>query len=101
MVPRELNACVRFKRLAAVSGAKLARAGRRFTLTRETESLKIAFASAARYVSLDDATFEGDPLLAIDAARSLLTLFGPVELRTGKFRDLIDTNEPTEAVAAR
>jgi len=81
--------------------AKVVRAGRRFTLTRENESLKVAFASAARFVSLDDASWEGDPMLAIDALHWLLPLFGAVEIKADGFVDLIDGHEPADAVAGR
>lgn len=87
--------------LVRLPKAKVARAGRRFTLTREGESLKVAFASAARFVSLDDASWEGDPLLAIDALHWLLPLFGAVEIKADGFVDLIDGHEPADAVAGR
>jgi hypothetical protein len=86
---------------ARVKDAVVQRAGRRFTLTRGTDTLFVAFASAAPTVALEDATFDGDPILAIEALHALLPLFGPVELRSEGFVDLVDGHEPAEQVAAR
>lgn len=88
--------------LARLPGVKLVRAGRRFTLGRGHDVLRIAFASAARRVSLDDATFEGDGNLVVTALHALLPLFGAVEVRVGDdYRDLIDGHEPLATVLER
>jgi hypothetical protein len=88
-------------RLRMIPAAKLSRAGRRFTLRRGNEVIKVAFASAARRVSLEDAMLEGDGALAIAVVHSLLPLFGAVELQIGTYSDLIDGHEPHDAVAKR
>lgn len=88
-------------RLRSIPNAKLTRAGRRFTLRRDHDVLKVAFASAARRVSLDDASFEGDGALAVAVLHALLPLFGAVELQIGTYADLIDGHEPLDAVAKR
>ena len=51
--------------LERLRGVRVVRAGRRFTIGREHDVIKLAFASAAQRVSLDDATIEGDGNLAI------------------------------------
>jgi hypothetical protein len=89
------------ERLRAIPGAKLTRAGRRFSLRRGNEVLKVAFASAARRVSLDDTTLEGDGTLALAVLHALLPLFGAVELHIGTYAELIDGHEPLDAVAKR
>jgi hypothetical protein len=86
--------------LRALSQVNFVRAARRFTLVRGHERLMIAFASA-RQVSLDDVAVEGDPPLAILVFHALVPLFGPVELRTERFIDLIDGNEPAELIVSR
>ncbi|MBX3157014.1 MAG: hypothetical protein KF773_13650 [Deltaproteobacteria bacterium] len=86
---------------ACVRGARLTRAGRRLSLRRGDDALFVAFASAAPRVALDDASFEGDALLAIELLHLLLPLYGPVEIRSGDFADVIDGHEPIEAVAGR
>lgn len=88
-------------RLAALPNVKLTRAGRRFSLQRGDDVLKVSFASAARRVSLDDTTLEGDGMLAIAVVHALLPLFGAVEIYIGTYTDLIDGHEPLDTVSKR
>ena len=88
--------------LERLPGVKIARAGRRFTIGRGHDVIRVAFASAARRVSLDDATFEGDGNLVITALHALLPLFGAVEVRmAGGYSDVIDGHEPLAKVLER
>ncbi|HEU0029029.1 MAG TPA: hypothetical protein VFQ53_00260 [Kofleriaceae bacterium] len=87
--------------LRRIANTKLVSQGRRFKLTRDRDILVIGFATAAKRVSVDDASLDGDPLLAIETLHALLPLFGPVEVRCGTFVDLIDGHEPVEPIAQR
>jgi hypothetical protein len=87
--------------LERVRGARVVRAGRRFTIGREHDVIKIAFASAAQRVSLDDATFEGDGNLAITVLHALLPLFGAVEVQVGSHVELVDGGEPLAEILER
>ncbi len=89
------------ERLSALPNVKLTRAGRRFSLRRGGDTLKVSFASAARRVSLDDTAFEGDGMLAIAVLHALLPLFGAVEVYIGTYTDLIDGHEPLDTVSKR
>ncbi len=82
-------------------GVEVVGQGRRFKLKRTDETLRIAFASAAPRVSLDDTSFEGDPLLAIDVLHAFVPLFGALELCVGDYRELIDGHEAVHVIAAR
>lgn len=90
--------------LAAIErlqGVTVKRTGRRLTLERADERLKVAFVSGARRVSLEDLVIEGDGRLAIAVMHGLLSLFGPVEIRVGRYDDLVDGHEPLAAVVER
>lgn len=87
--------------LERLPNVKLTRAGRRFTLGRGHDVIRVAFASAARRVSLDDATFEGDGNLVITVLHALLPLFGAVEVRIGEggvYRTLIDGHDSLQTL---
>lgn len=87
--------------LQAMPGVTVERAGRRFVLKRGDDVARVAFASAAPRVSLDDATFEGDGALVLSMLAALLPLFGAVEVTIGRFVDLVDGHEPMDAVLKR
>ena len=87
--------------LERVRGVRVVRAGRRFTIGREHDVIKLAFASAAQRVSLDDATIEGDGNLAIAVLHALLPLFGAVEVQIGSCTELIDGREPLAEILER
>lgn len=87
--------------LERVRGVRVVRAGRRFTIGREHDVIKIAFASAAQRVSLADATFEGDGNLVITVLHALLPLFGAVEVQVGSYTDLVDGREPLSEILER
>lgn len=87
--------------LACLPDVRLERAGRRFTLRRGPDALHVAFATAAPAVCADDATFEGDPVLALEVLHWLVPLFGAVELRAGDFAAIVDGRESADEVAAR
>ena len=80
---------------------RVVRSGRRFTIGRGHDLAKVTFASAAKSVSLDDASFEGDGLLILSLLHGWLPLFGAVEVRIGTHRELIDGHEPLDAIAKR
>jgi hypothetical protein len=87
--------------LERVREVRVVRAGRRFTIGRDHDVIKIAFASAAQRVSLDDATFEGDGNLVITVLHALLPLFGAVEVQIGSHVELIDGREPLAEILER
>ena len=88
-------------KLGELPDAKRVTRGRRIMLSRRGQAVHIVFASATRPEPLDALRFEGDPELAIEALHALLPAFGPVELRTGRFVDLIDGHEPAARVVER
>jgi hypothetical protein len=87
--------------LQGMALVKVERTGRRLVLARADESLKVAFVSAAPRVSLDDLVLEGDGRLALAVMHALLPMFGPVEIRIGRYEDLVDGHEPLASVLER
>ncbi|MDQ3339343.1 MAG: hypothetical protein M4D80_29615 [Myxococcota bacterium] len=87
--------------LERIRDVRLVRAGRRFTLGRGHDVIKISFASAAQRISLDDATFEGDGNLIITVLHALLPLFGAIEVQLSSYSDLIDGHEPLDEILER
>jgi hypothetical protein len=87
--------------LERVRGVRVVRAGRRFTIGRDHDVIKIAFATAAQRVSLDDATFEGDGNLVLTVLHALLPVFGAVEVQIGSHTELVDGREPLAEILER
>jgi hypothetical protein len=87
--------------LERLPDVRIVRSGRRFTVGRGHEVAKVSFASAARTVSLDDATFEGDGALLLAMLHALLPLFGAVEITIGNHRELVDGHEPLDPILKR
>lgn len=87
--------------MGRLADVRVVRAGRRFTLGRGHDLAKVTFASAAKRVSLDDASFEGDGLLILQLLHAWIPLFGAVEVRFGSHRELIDGHEPLDAIVKR
>src|SRR5579871_2248615 len=97
--PQPLAAIV--ERLREVPETTFYSKGRRFVIERKAQRVRMAFASAAPRVSLEDASIGGDGLLAIDILYTLLPLVGAFEIRIGGYHDLIDGHEPAPDVVAR
>src|SRR5947209_4598733 len=87
--------------LAALPDAKVVAKGRRFAIKRGDQAVRIVFASAARRVSIEDLSLQGDAMLAIHILHALVPLLGAVEIREGRFVDLVDGHEPPADIAAR